>query len=291
MKTISLIFIILLITGCSLNKIFLHPYPLTTDRTFEAYDTDKEDTLRLAFDANENPIFSYDNDSLEYYDIEKHTVFFAEDSIDAWYFRSNNPNGKTIYYLHGNAGNMVYQYQLMTPFVDKGYNVFMIDYSGFGFSSGKATRKNVLKSAEAGFDYLKSYERLKNNEIIIYGQSLGGHLSAVIANEYQDDIGLLVVEGAFSSHKDIANDNVKVLGRIFTKEIYSAEKNIYQIKKPILIIHSNEDSTINISHGERLYDLANQPKMFYEVDKPHVLAPLYYADSIDLKMNLLLNRK
>ncbi|MBK9423616.1 MAG: hypothetical protein IPN54_05745 [Bacteroidetes bacterium] len=46
---------------------------------------------------------------------------------------------------------------------------------------------------------------MKGTKLVIYGQSLGGHLAAVVAQQRQDDIDALVIEGAFSSHKDIAS--------------------------------------------------------------------------------------
>lgn len=285
MKKVIQFVLVLSFGSCSFNSMFFHPYELKESSTFKEFDEDKNDTLQLKFDKNKNPVFGYisNNEYESNYEIEG---FFIEksngDSINAWMITpKGDRNGTTIYCLHGNAGNLVYQYRLMTPFVEKGFTVFMIDYSEFGFSQGEATRKNVLTDAYAGFDYILS---LKPEKLILYGQSLGGHLAAAIANKYEDQIDALVIEGAFSSHKDIAARDFKFLGRIFVKEGYSAKDSIPLFSKPVLVIHSTEDETIPYKHGVKLYEKASEPKKLYTIEKPHVRGPLYYADSIAFKM-------
>lgn len=291
-KKYSLILLLFLLNACSFNNVFYQPYPLNQSSRFTDYDEEKGDTLQLQFDQQLNPLFTYKSgDSLQSnFNIEN--IFFLNpkgDSINAWLFTPKVPsNGTTIYYLHGNAGNMVIQYQLMTPFVERGFTVFMIDYSEFGFSTGKAKRKTVLEDAYAGFDYLLERDDISKENLILYGQSLGGHLATVVAEKYDDKIDALVIEGAFSSHKDIAAVKFKFLARILVKEAYSAKDTISSITKPILVIHSTEDARVPYSHGVRLYEKATDPKSFYKIEHRHVLAPLYYADSIAFKMEEML---
>jgi fermentation-respiration switch protein FrsA (DUF1100 family) len=254
-----------------------------------AYIPQVEDTLTLGFNTDystkvTNTLGEEETDLS--YTIE--STFFENrsgDSLYAWLMKPKTDyNGTTIYFLHGNAANLAYQIIFAAPFVEAGYQVFIFDYSGFGFSQGEATRKAVKNDATDGLNYLLAREDIKYDHLLIYGQSLGGHLSVVIANENQDKIDGLITEGAFSSHSDIAADVVPVLGRIFTREMYSAEKNIVDFKKPILIIHSTEDERIPYEQGERLFELANEPKEFYSIDKLHIRGPLFYADSITAKM-------
>lgn len=139
--------------------------------------------------------------------------------------------------------------------------VFMFDYSGFGFSEGKPTRNNVLVDALSTLDYIKTREDIKNTNILLYGQSLGGHLGAMVSATLSDIEGL-ITEGAFSSHKDIGGHMVPVLGKIFVKQGYSALKSIKEYHKPLLVIHSTQDSTIPFFMSRKLYDAANEPKEF-----------------------------
>ncbi|MDG1331887.1 MAG: alpha/beta hydrolase [Crocinitomicaceae bacterium] len=290
MRSISLLALLfLIISSCALNKTFLHPWDLSKDDQVSAYVPQVDDTLTLGFNDDYSTKITNSSGEEETklpYTIE--TIFFENrsgDSLYAWFMEpKENYNGTTIYFLHGNAANLAYQIVFAAPFVEAGYQVFIFDYSGFGFSQGESTRKVVKNDATDGLNYLMSREDIKYDHLLIYGQSLGGHLSVVIANENQDKIDGLVTEGAFSSHSDIAADVVPVLGRIFTREMYSAEKNIVDFKKPILIIHSTEDERIPYDQGERLFELANEPKEFYSIDKLHIRGPLFYADSITAKM-------
>ena len=280
--------IALVVSSCGLNKIFLVPTELDESITYSRYVERYADTVTLSFNADKSPhVVNSKNEPIDLpYTIE--SIFFKnrnEDNIHSWFMKpKENYNGVTIYFLHGNAGNMAYQYGLALPFVERGYQVFMIDYSGFGFSEGKATRKNVLIDANDGLKFLLANQAIKFEKLLIYGQSLGGHLAAVVANQNQESIDGVIIEGAFSSHSKIANETVPLLGYIFTREIYSAKKNIPFFKKPVLIIHSTEDTRIPFDHGKTLFDAAKEPKSFYSIEKPHVRGPLFYADSIVARM-------
>jgi pimeloyl-ACP methyl ester carboxylesterase len=283
-----LLFASCFLNSCALDKLFLHPFDLNENSQMTVYSKEYSDTISIEFNRSQ-PLFYHSNGEIVNlkYNIESSFIENSNgDSLNTWLISpKENFNGKLIYFLHGNAGNILYQFTLATPFVERGYKVFMIDYSEFGFSEGEATRKNVLQDGFDGMDYLINHPEIERKSITIYGQSLGGHLSILVANKYQNKIDGVVAEGAFSSHSSVAGNRVPILGNIFVRELYSAKKTISNIKKPILIIHSTEDKTVKYKHGKKLYKKANSPKEFYTIDKPHVLGPLYFADSITYKMS------
>lgn len=214
------------------------------------------------------------------------------DTLNGWFLKpKGQPAGITVLHLHGNAGCVVSQYGAISPLLKYGMQVFVFDYSGFGFSGGKATKKNVLVDALSTLDYLKAREDIKNTSLVLYGQSLGGHLSAVVGAKRQSDIDALVIEGAFSSHKDIAAYTVPVLGRLIVKKDYSAKQSIKEFHKPLLVIHSTEDETIPFKMGRKLFEAANAPKEFYEIKKCHICGPNYYPEEISKKIKNLLEKK
>ena len=100
----------------------------------------------------------------------------------------------------------------------------------------------------------------------------------------------IVLEGAFSCHDDVAASRVGFLGRWFVGEKYSAKDSIPLIKKPVLVIHSISDETIPFKQGKKLFDVATEPKDFYQIDSTHILGPIYYADSIVSRMERLFSR-
>jgi fermentation-respiration switch protein FrsA (DUF1100 family) len=172
--------------------------------------------------------------------------------------------------------------------VKKGFQVMMFDYSGFGFSEGEPTVENARIDALAAVDYALSREDVKGTKLVLYGQSFGGHLSAIVATERQDKIDALVMEGAYSSPKDIAANRVPVLGRIFVKQKYAAKKIIKDFHKPVLIIHSSEDKEIPFFMGQKLFDSANNPKTFLKIQNCHICGPIFYPDEISDKITEML---
>jgi uncharacterized protein len=100
------------------------------------------------------------------------------------------------------------------------------------------------------------------------------------------------MEGAFSSHKDIAVRFYKPLAfaaRVLVKERYTAFRSVRKFHKPVLVIHSSEDQTVPFWMGKKIYDNVNEPKSLYEIKHGHVQGPLYYADSIAFKIRAMVN--
>lgn len=286
------LFAILILSGCAFDGLFLFPYELDSDTKMKRYSSVFEDTISISFDGHQ-PQFHHSDQRELVADYTIESIDFVNrrgDTLNSWLIEpKENFNGKMMYFLHGNAGNVLYQYALATPFAKKGYKVFMIDYSGFGFSDGESTRENVLTDAYDGFDYLAARKTdIGYESIIIYGQSLGGHLAVVTAKKYQDQIAALVIEGAFSSHRNVAATRVPVLPYLFMKEMYSAKDSIGLISTPKLVIHSTIDETVKYKLGEKLYQKASEPKMMYTIDSAHVRGPLYYLDSIVYRMELVI---
>lgn len=289
-RILPTLFMSLMLTSCEFNKMFLKPDKIPNEaKGATQIDHQGKDTLIIQFGENYQPTFIDKNgDPAELGYTIKNALFNNSigNQLNGWIFSPKEDyNGTTVLFLHGNAGNIVTRFTRVLPLVRKGFEVFIFDYSGFGFSEGKATRDNVLLDATAALEYLLKQQNLNYDHLIIYGQSLGGHLATKIAAQNEDNIDGLVVEGAFSSHKDIAAETAGIFGRILVSEKYSGLKSIQEFQKPVLIIHSTEDKTIPFEHGKKLFEYANEPKTFYEIDKCHVCGLLFYSDNIALKIN------
>lgn len=291
--TISGLF--LLLSSCSFNKQFLHPYkiPAQAER-IKVVNKKEKDTLLIRLERNKQPVFTnlqYDTLELGYH-VEG--VFFENPDKNKLYGWMMSPdsawNGMTILFFHGNAGNIFTQYTEIVPLINQGFKVFLFDYSGFGFSEGKATRANILQDAHSALSYVENRKELNTGKLILYGQSLGGHLALVVAAQEQNRIDGVVTEGAFSSHRDIAAKRSGFIGRLLVAEKYSGLKAVQIYKKPLLVIHSTKDEVVPFKMGQKLFNHANEPKYLYAVDKCHTCAPLFYADSISTKIIRMLSQ-
>jgi uncharacterized protein len=278
----------LFLTACSFNKMYLQPTKVPVGAKKLKLSSEKDTTYVLFSADTHQPTFLKNRKDTINLDFTIESVVFKSsngNNLNGWLLKPKDTTSTiTLLHFHGNAGFLLSQYQAMTPLLKYGFQIFVFDYSGFGFSEGKATRKNVLIDGNSALNYVKSRDDVKKTKLVIYGQSLGGHLSAVVAQQRQADIEGLVIEGAFSSHKDIAAKTAGVFGRILVSEKYSAYKSIQQFKKPVLVIHSTEDETIPFSMGQKIFSNANDPKEFYEIKKCHMCGPDFYADSISQKI-------
>jgi uncharacterized protein len=292
--TLIAIIALFLLSSCAFNNKFLGPTKYDSNTKAVTVSKTKTDSIVAVYNGNNfQPTFlknGIDSIALTY---TLESVIFKSangNNLNGWMLK---PKGTaithTILHFHGNGGNILGQFSIMKPLLAKGFQVFVFDYSGYGFSEGKATRKNLLKDGISAVNYLKNRADVKDTKFIIYGQSYGGHLAICVAEKTQNKIDGLVSEGAFSSHKDIAADGIKnifteTMTRLWVKDIYSAKKAIGKIQKPILIIHSTEDKDIPFTMGKKLFEKANEPKAFMEVKGGHILSLFKYADEISEKI-------
>jgi dipeptidyl aminopeptidase/acylaminoacyl peptidase len=292
MKAILSLLSLVCLSACSFNGVFLQPLKLPENLQHLKLMTDTDTTYyNFTLDAHQPKFLKNDQDSIAL-DFTIESVMFKSangNNLNGWMLKPKNADPKiTLLHFHGNGGLLLSQYDAITPLLKYGFQIFLFDYSGFGFSEGEATRDNVLIDGNSALTYLKSRNDVKNTKLVIYGQSLGGHLSAVVAQQRQNEIDGLVVEGAFSSHKDIAANRATFFASWIVSEKYSAYESIQEYKKPVLIIHSTEDNIVPFEMGQKLFAKANPPKEFYELNKCHICGPRYYADSIAAKIKNML---
>lgn len=274
--------------SCGFNQTFLYPRKLTIqDSTFTIYAHHYDVDVRVD-PRTYQPLSLKSGDKDLSYDYTIESVVFKSKSgnnLNGWFLKPKNAEPTmTLLHLHGSSKNIYFHHEAIAPLLKEGFQIFTFDYSGFGLSEGKATRKNVLTDGLSALDYLKTRREINGTKLVVYGQSLGGHLAAAVGARRENDIDALVIEGAFSSHTDIANASIPILGKILVRERYPAKKEIRKYHKPLLVIHSVEDRRIPFYMGERIFKNANEPKEFYEIDKYHIGALQFYSEEIAAKI-------
>lgn len=112
----------------------------------------------------------------------------------------------TVLMFHGNAGNIGHRVPIANMLVDLiGCSVFMLEYRGYGLSTGTPDEKGLMIDAQTALDYLAQRHETKNNQIVVYGQSLGGAVSVALVAKNQKDskIGGLILENTFLSMRKL----------------------------------------------------------------------------------------
>lgn len=131
------------------------------------------------------------------------------EKLAAFYIRAPKTRPRknvTILMFHGNAGNIGHRIPIARRFINiVGCSVLMLEYRGYGLSTGSPDEKGLMIDAQTGFDYLRKRAETRDNDIVIYGQSLGGAVSIQLVAKNQNDERLvgLVVENTFLSMRKL----------------------------------------------------------------------------------------
>jgi len=187
----------------------------------------------------------------------------TNDSIEllSWYHTKNLNEYKTILFLHGNAGSLKNRIHKINHFKDMKINFLLVAWRGFNGNKGKPTEQGLYEDARSAVRWLNSKGVTENN-IIIYGESLGTGVATEIAQN--KNFAGIILESPFTSMIDVGKDKYPYLPvRFLLKDKYESNKKIKNIKSPILIIHGKIDNIVPFSMGEKMFQLANEPKYSY----------------------------
>ncbi len=209
---------------------------------------------------------------LEYRDV----YFTAQDGsvLHGWFLpATSQPARGSVLFLHGNAENISTHIGSVYWLPDRGFNLFLFDYRGYGLSQGRPSLQGVHEDAEQALSVLLAQSEVKGLPVALFGQSLGGAI-AIYTTAYaarRGAIKALIVESSFSSYRKVARE---ALGSFWLtwplqwplsltiSDRYHPGRAIEKIDRiPVLLIHGENDTIVSARHNERLYQLANEPKM------------------------------
>jgi fermentation-respiration switch protein FrsA (DUF1100 family) len=164
--------------------------------------------------------------------------------------------------LHGNAGNLTHRATVAHLWSER-YNVsfFVFDYRGYGRSEGTPTIAGLLHDARAARRELASREGIAEEEVVLFGESLGGAVAVDLAAV--DGARGLILQSTFSSLREVARTHYPpLLVDALVADKLNAAEAIQRYRGPLLQSHGDADGTIPMALGRKLYDAANQPKQF-----------------------------
>jgi uncharacterized protein len=178
------------------------------------------------------------------------------EKIVAWHVppREGKP---VIIFFHGNGDILAWRVPWFREMTAGGTGLVAVSFRGYAGSSGHPTEAGLLEDAEAGYAF--AIQRYAPERIVVWGFSLGtGPAVALAANRR---IGKLILEAPYTSIADVAAAAFPVVPvRWFVRDPFHSDQRIVNVTAPVLIMHGERDRTIPIRFGERLYDLARDPK-------------------------------
>jgi pimeloyl-ACP methyl ester carboxylesterase len=189
--------------------------------------------------------------------------------LHGWFVPAVDARG-TLLFFHGNAGNISHRLESVLIFNRLGLNVLIVDYRGYGQSSGKPGEEGTYRDARASWDYLVQQRSVPPKTIVIFGRSLGGAVGAWLASQSDVKPAGVIIESSFSSGMDMGRQLYPVLPvRLITRIRYPVREYVTQIKAPLLVAHSRDDEIIPFSMGQVIFDAAPEPKSLLEMEGDH----------------------
>ena len=169
-------------------------------------------------------------------------------TLNSVLFKAVKPKG-VIFYLHGNGGSIDSWQRVAFHYTDLGYDVFMLDYPGYGKSTGH------IKSQQQLFDAVKmAYQHVKTlypeNQIVILGYSIGTGPAAWLAS--QNHPQRLILLAPYYSLADEVKTLYPFLPSFILKYQFNTYKYIQHLPAPITIFHGDADELIDHTSSIRL---------------------------------------
>jgi len=178
-----------------------------------------------------------------------------------WFF-PQKVDSPVILFFHGNAGNISHRLHNIRLLLEKGLQVFIFDYRGYGMSDGRPSEKGIYMDGLAAYDYLVEKEHFPPDKIALFGRSLGAAVAIEVA--LSRDVRGIIIESGFTSTKEMAKSMLLFnLFSYFLPANYNNLEKIGRISVPKLIIHGDEDNLVPFSMGEKLFAASKGPKYFY----------------------------
>ncbi|OCK82471.1 BEM46 family protein [Lepidopterella palustris CBS 459.81] len=197
------------------------------------------------------------------------------ESLNAFFIRPSNKQlarNTTILMFHGNAGNIGYRLPIARVIEEEmGCNVLLLQYRGYGLSTGSPNEKGLMIDAQTGLDYIRQRAELRGTRIVLYGQSIGGAVSIGLAarNLKQGDIAGMILENTFLSIRKLipsAFPPARYLAPL-CHQIWPSEETLPQITDiPILFLSGLQDEIVPPSHMVQLFNVCRaKTKIWHEL--------------------------
>jgi len=175
-----------------------------------------------------------------------------------------------LLFLHGNAGNLSGRISKAGGWVERGYSVFLVDYRGYGKSTGKIRhQEDLTEDGRKALEWLEREKNVSSSQIVLYGESVGGYPVVKLATEKK--FRAIILESPYTSFKKLAPRHYPMLPAFMIEQLlkdfsFDIESSISKIKAPLFILHGDHDQTVFYEMGQQVFELAPEPKEFFTIE-------------------------
>lgn len=201
--------------------------------------------------------FYYENQIVQEYNLETRDGGV----INGLHFKVKDPIG-VVLYLKGNSKSIKGWGKFAVDFTRHKYDVIMLDYRGFGKSTGKRSQKAIKRDVQ--YVYNKIRERVSEEYIIIYGRSMGSGFAAKIASENHPR--MLILDAPYYSLTKTTSRYMPFMPlSVILKYPMPTYKWLKYVRCPIHIIHGTQDKLIPFKSSIKLSKINPRITRLYAV--------------------------
>ncbi|MEM7086037.1 MAG: alpha/beta fold hydrolase [Bacteroidota bacterium] len=188
--------------------------------------------------------FYYENQEAEEYNIETRDGAI----INGLHFKTANPRG-VVLYLKGNSKSIKGWGKFAVDFTRHNYDVIMVDYRGFGKSTGRRTQKALKHDLQ--YIYNKIREQVSEQYIILYGRSMGSGFATKLAST--NNPRMLILDAPYYSLTKVTKRYMPFMPlSLILKFPMPTYKWLKYVNCPVHIIHGTNDKLIPFSSSVKL---------------------------------------
>lgn len=193
--------------------------------------------------------------------------FSSEDGValHGWWVPHPKPVAAVLY-CHGNSGSLAHRIGFFRFLKRLKVDLLLFDYRGYGRSAGTPSERGLFRDVRAAYDLLTGSLGRREEEVIVFGHSLGGAVAVELAL-HRRPAGL-VVQSSFTDLRSMARRLYPQLpvGLLCRNQFRSIDK-VGRLELPKLFVHGTGDGTVPFEMGRALYESAAAPKEFLAVER------------------------
>ena len=194
--------------------------------------------------------FVFDQPFEEHFIDVKNSASGKVEKVNALWFKPLGDSSKgLILYFHGNRGNLQRWGNYAVDFTIHGYDVLMIDYAGYGKSTGSPSEQELYADGIATYKW--AMDKGEYDRLIIYGRSLGSAVASRLASKVQPD--LLILETPFDELRGAPPEGLQPLTNLLPiRSVFDNKQHLRGVKSRKIIFHGTNDRVVPLSSALKL---------------------------------------